>query len=137
MLVIAGLDKRFGWGSLSPLWSPVGLILVVLGSVPSAWAISLNPHFEPTVRIQEERGHRVISTGPYRYVRHPGYLSAILTSTATPLLLGTPWAFLPVGAIIVVLVIRTALEDRVLRRELTGYREYAQRVRWRLFPGIW
>lgn len=137
MLVVAGLDKRFGWGSLSPVWSPVGLILVVLGSVPSAWAISLNPHFEPTVRIQEERGHRVISTGPYQYVRHPGYLSVMITSAATPLLLGTPWAFLPVGAIIVVLVIRTALEDRVLRRELTGYREYAQRVRWRLFPGIW
>ena len=137
MLVVAGLDKRFEWGSLPQLWSPVGLILLVLGSLPSAWAISLNPHFEATVRIQEDRGHTVISTGPYRYVRHPGYLSVILTSAATPLLLGTPWAFLPVGVIFVVIVIRTALEDRVLRLELPGYQEYARRVRRRLFPGIW
>ena len=137
MLVVAGLDKRFEWGSLPQAWSPVGLILLVLGTLPSAWAISLNPHFEATVRIQEDRGHRVISTGPYRYVRHPGYLSVILTSAATPLLLGTPWAYLPVGAIFVVIVIRTALEDSVLRRELSGYQEYARRVRRRLFPGIW
>lgn len=137
MLVVAGLDKRFEWGTLPQVWSPVGLILLVLGTIPSAWAISLNPHFEATVRIQDDRGHRVISTGPYRYVRHPGYLSVILTSLATPLLLGTPWAFLPVGAIVVVIVIRTALEDRVLRRELPGYQEYARRVRRRLFPGIW
>jgi protein-S-isoprenylcysteine O-methyltransferase Ste14 len=70
-------------------------------------------------------------------VRHPGYLSVILTSTATPLLLRTPWAYLPVAAIFLVIVIRTALEDRVLRRELAGYQEYAKKVRWRLFPGLW
>ena len=137
MLVLAGLDKRFEWSTLPQAWSPVGLVLLVLGTIPSAWAISLNPHFEATVRIQEDRGHTVISTGPYRYVRHPGYLSVILTSLATPLLLGTPWAFLPVGAIFVIIVIRTALEDRVLRRELPGYQEYARLVRRRLFPGIW
>ena len=137
MLVVAGLNMRYEWGSLPEVWSRVGLVLLVLGTLPSAWAISLNPHFEATVRIQEDRGHRVISSGPYRYLRHPGYLSVILTSTATPLLLGTPWAFLPVGAIFLVILIRTALEDRVLRRELPGYQEYARRVRWRLVPGIW
>jgi len=71
------------------------LVAGILGSIPSAWALSVNPHFEATVRIQEDRGHRVISTGPYRFVRHPGYLSVILTSVATPLLLSSLWAFVP------------------------------------------
>lgn len=137
MLVTAGLDTRFGWGTLSSAWFPLGLGLLVLGSIPSAWAVSVNPHFEATVRIQNDRGHRVVSSGPYRFLRHPGYLSVILTSTGTPLLLGSSWAFVPVAAIAGIITLRTALEDRTLRRELPGYQEYAQRVRWRLFPGIW
>jgi protein-S-isoprenylcysteine O-methyltransferase Ste14 len=99
--------------------------------------MGVNPFFEKTVRIQTERGHRVIDTGPYRFVRHPGYLGFFGWGLSTPLLLGSWWAFLPALLSMVSLVIRTALEDRTLREELAGYREYASKVRYRLIPGIW
>ena len=89
------------------------------------------------VRIQTERGHQVISTGPYRWVRHPGYAGALITYLATPFFLDSIWALLPALFLMVVLVVRTSLEDRTLQEELTGYREYAGRVRFRLLPGVW
>lgn len=89
------------------------------------------------VRIQIERGHQVVSSGPYRWIRHPGYAGAILTYLATPLLLDSRWAFLPAIFLIVVLIIRTVLEDKTLQAELTGYGDYAKQVRYRLFPGVW
>jgi protein-S-isoprenylcysteine O-methyltransferase Ste14 len=89
------------------------------------------------VRIQTERGHQVVSSGPYRWLRHPGYAGALLTYLATPFFLDSRWALLAALFLTVVLVIRTSLEDRTLQEELTGYREYAGRVRFRLLPGVW
>jgi len=99
--------------------------------------MGVNPFFEKTVRIQSERGHRVIDTGPYSFVRHPGYLGFAGWILSTPLLLGSWWALIPAILSTVCLVVRTALEDRTLRMELAGYEEYIHRVRYRLVPGIW
>ena len=99
--------------------------------------MAANRFFSATVRIQKDRGHRVVSGGPYRWIRHPGYTGAILSNVATPAFLDSRWAFLPAVFTAVVLIVRTALEDRFLRRELEGYREYARKVRHRLLPGVW
>jgi protein-S-isoprenylcysteine O-methyltransferase Ste14 len=96
-----------------------------------------NPHFEPTVRIQEERSHRVITTGPYEFVRHPGYLGGILWALSIPFMIGSILAFIPAGVYVLLMIIRTWLEDRTLQKELNGYLEYTKRTRHRLFPGIW
>ena len=96
-----------------------------------------NAFFSAYVRIQTERGHAVVSTGPYRWVRHPGYASGLGSTLATPFVLGSVWALVPAGLVVVLLVVRTALEDRTLRKELPGYAEYSGRVRFRLVPGVW
>jgi protein-S-isoprenylcysteine O-methyltransferase Ste14 len=113
------------------------VVLHLLGSIPIAGAMATNPHLETTVRIQEDRGHRVSTSGPYRVVRHPMYVGAILQFAGAPLVLGSLWACLPVAAAPVLFIVRTALEDRTLRRELPGYEAYAQRTRYRLLPGVW
>jgi len=113
------------------------LVLFIPGAALFTWSMAVNPFFEKTVRIQTERGHRVIDTGPYHVVRHPGYVGFFGWSLSVPLLLGSWWAFLPAFAAAIGIVIRTALEDRTLRAELTGYEEYATRVRYRLIPGVW
>ncbi|MCU7920827.1 MAG: isoprenylcysteine carboxylmethyltransferase family protein [Candidatus Thiodiazotropha sp. (ex Dulcina madagascariensis)] len=136
--VIAGFDAvRFEWSTM-PWWLwPLGFALWLPGNILFTWSMGVNPFFEKTVRIQTERGHRVIDTGPYSYVRHPGYLGFLGWSLSTPLFLGSWWAFLPALLSIVLIVIRAALEDRTLHEELTGYRDYANRVPYRLIPGIW
>ena len=136
--VIAGLDAgRFGWSAM-PLWLwPVGLALFLPGAALLAWSMGVNPFFEKTVRIQTERGHRVIDAGPYRFVRHPGYVGVFGWILSAPLLLGSWWAFVPSILTVVALVVRTALEDRTLREELPGFVEYANRVRFRLIPNLW
>jgi protein-S-isoprenylcysteine O-methyltransferase Ste14 len=96
-----------------------------------------NRFFSAIVRIQKERGHTVVTTGPYRIVRHPGYLGAILHSFALPLLLGSVWGLMPAAVVVVGILVRTIVEDRVLRAQLEGYPEYARRVRFRLLPGVW
>lgn len=138
VLVVAALDDgRFGWSDL-PWWSVgVGYVLYTAGFALTAWAEAVNPFFEPGVRIQTERGHRVIDTGPYAFVRHPGYVAACLLFTGVALSLGSLWALVPVGFAAALLVLRTALEDRTLRRELPGYEQYCRRVRFRLIPGVW
>lgn len=136
--VVAGLDAiRFEWSVMSPLLWPIGLILFVLGAALFSWSMGVNPFFEKTVRIQAERGHRVIDTGPYAFVRHPGYVGFFGWCLSAPLLLGSWWAFVPAILSVAGLVIRTALEDRTLRQELEGYAAYSERVRYRLLPGIW
>ncbi len=136
--VVAGLDAiRFEWSAMSPLLWPLGLILFVSGAALFSWSMGVNPFFEKTVRIQTERGHRVIDTGPYARVRHPGYVGFFGWCVSAPLLLGSWWAFVPAIASVVGLVVRTALEDRTLLHELEGYAAYSERVRYRLLPGIW
>jgi len=136
--IVAGLDVRFQWSASMPLALHIGgLIGSVLGWALFMWAMGANAFFSEAVRIQEERGHTVVTDGPYRYVRHPGYVGAILALLATPLLLGSLWALIPAGLAATGYVVRTGLEDKTLQEELDGYAEYAQRVRYRLLPGIW
>ena len=136
--LIAGLDALFGWSpSYSLNLKILALIIILAGYVLGSYALIANRFFSGTVRIQTERGHHVISTGPYRWIRHPGYLGGILTYLATPIFLDSYWVFLPAVFVTLILVIRTALEDRFLQDELPGYREFAKQVRYRLIPGIW
>jgi protein-S-isoprenylcysteine O-methyltransferase Ste14 len=112
-------------------------MLVVSGSALGSWAIISNPFFASTVRIQSERGHSVISDGPYQYIRHPGYSGWIFTGMALPVMLGSLWALIPAGLTAIIFIIRTGLEDRTLRRELPGYEEYSQNTHFRLVPYVW
>ncbi len=136
--VVAGFDAvRFEWSGMSPWLWPLGLALWLPGYALFAWAMGVNPFFEKTVRIQTERGHRVIDTGPYAFIRHPGYLGFLGWGLSTPLFLGSWWAFIPALLSILAMVVRTALEDQTLRNELAGYKDYAGKVRYRLIPGLW
>ena len=138
MPAVAGLDVgRYGWSSLGLPYAVVGVVSLVVSSVIVNWAMIENPYFEPTVRIQNDRGHQVVTTGPYAIVRHPGYLSGILWIASIPLILGSLYAFLPFALYTVLMSLRTDLEDKTLHKELPGYAEYSKRVRYRLFPGIW
>lgn len=135
---IAGLDVgRFHWSNLDINFTSFGLLFILLSSLLLNWAMKVNPHFEPTVRIQEDRNHEVITSGPYTIVRHPGYLAGILFSLSIPLVIGSGLALIPVGIYIILLIIRTWLEDQTLLKELEGYSEYAKQSKFRLFPGIW
>ena len=137
-LVVAGMDKLFGWTQPFELnLKIVSLIVVILGYALGSWALIENRFFSGVVRIQTDRGHHVVTTGPYRFVRHPGYAGAFWTYLATPVLLDSLWALIPTVLLIGVLVLRTSLEDRTLQAELPGYREFTQKTRYRLFPGIW
>lgn len=138
ILPVAALDDgRFHWFPV-PLWvCGIGYALLLAGMGIATWAESVNKFFELNVRIQTERGHIVIDTGPYAIVRHPGYVGGILTAAGMALSLGSLWALIPAGVGSLVLVIRTQWEDQTLQQELDGYREYTQRVRSRLIPGIW
>lgn len=136
--IVAGFDQRYGWsGSFSPSAQGIALMLCALGYALFVWATASNRFFSQIVRIQKERGQTVAKNGPYRFVRHPGYLGAIVFELAVPVLLGSLWAVLPSGLGALLLIVRTALEDRTLQAELDGYAEYAQQVRYRLIPGIW
>jgi len=138
MLIVAGLDKRFEWSPSLPLWLRMTAVAVIaLGYSLSTWAMLVNRFFSAVVRIQRDRGHTVVSSGPYRCIRHPGYAGAVVTSLATPLLLGSLWALTSAALAVCLLIIRTALEDRTLQDELEGYHDYAARVRYRLLPGVW
>jgi protein-S-isoprenylcysteine O-methyltransferase Ste14 len=136
--IVAGFDFRWGWTPPVPplvLWGAV--LLWILGYGLVLWAMASNTFFSATVRIQEERGHRVAQAGPYALIRHPGYTGAIVNQLATPLMLGSLWALLPGVLAALLFVVRTVLEDRFLQRELPGYREYVEQVQFRLIPGIW
>jgi len=113
------------------------LVVAVLAYALVVWATAANAFFSQVVRIQKERGHTVATSGPYRYVRHPGYVGTILFELATPVMLGSWWALIPGGLSALLLVVRTALEDKTLHKGLDGYRGYAARVRYRLLPGVW
>jgi protein-S-isoprenylcysteine O-methyltransferase Ste14 len=136
--LVAGLEALFeGTVDFSLTAEMVALVFIIIGYALGSYALIENRFFSGMVRIQTDRGHQVVSSGPYRWVRHPGYAGALLTYWATPVLLDSLWAFLPSLFLTVVLVLRTRLEDRTLQEELAGYREYAGRVRYRLVPGLW
>lgn len=134
---VAAFDNRYHWSSPT-LWVAVlGYLLFTLGMAGTFWVISVNKFAEMTVRIQAERQHRVIDSGPYAIVRHPMYAASFFLFFGIPLALESFWALIPAVLVSAVLVVRTVLEDRTLRNELDGYREYAERVRYRLIPGLW
>ncbi|TEU16366.1 MAG: isoprenylcysteine carboxylmethyltransferase family protein, partial [Anaerolineales bacterium] len=139
--IVAGLDVRFGWSAcatgIPPALLIAALAIAVLGSLLTTWAMASNRFFYGVLRIAKDRGHTVATSGPYRYVRHPGYVGAIAFDLATPLILGSPWALIPAGLTTCIIILRTVLEDRTLQDELDGYQDYAGQVRYRLLPGVW
>ena len=138
LLAVPGLDAvRFGWSEVSLLVKALGFIGYIPATSFAFWAMRENAYASDVVRIQEDRGHTVCTTGPYRYVRHPMYTGVILFVLCFPLSLGSLYSFIPASLIIVLFIIRTSLEDKTLLEELPGYKEYAQKVRYRLLPGVW
>ena len=138
-LAVAGLDRgRYHWSDSVPPWlRAVSLLLFVIGWLPVIWAMRVNRFFSSAVRIQFDRGQRVISDGPYRFVRHPGYTAALVIIVVNGLALGS-WLAAAIGWLgIPILLWRTAMEDRMLHTELPGYADYAERVKYRLLPGVW
>jgi protein-S-isoprenylcysteine O-methyltransferase Ste14 len=136
-LIVAGLDAGRAGSSIPPSAQALALFVFGSGYGLALWAMRTNPFFSTFVRIQHDRGHSVISEGPYARVRHPGYTGTIVAHLALPLSLGSVWALVPASFGVLLFVLRTAREDRVLTERLDGYREYRARVRWRLVPKVW
>ena len=138
VVIVAGLDHRYGWSPDFPLWlSLIGFIVIALGYIFAAWALAENRFFYSVVCIQTDRGHAVCDSGPYQFVRHPGYAGNMFSLFGIVLALSSAWTLIPVVVASALSVLRTVLEDRALQEELPGYRDYARRVRYRLIPGIW
>jgi protein-S-isoprenylcysteine O-methyltransferase Ste14 len=138
LFILASLDAgRFRWSHTSAQWQISGGLIVVLAGGIIFWCFRTNAFLSSRARIQDDRGHSVVRSGPYRYVRHPMYISLIILMPGVALLLGSWWALAPAGMIAILFVIRTGLEDRMLREELPGYQDYASSVRYRLLPGMW
>ena len=136
--VLAGLEtQRLGVADL-PVWLVYpGTLMVLLGGVIEGWAMTENNHYEAGMRIQRDVGHKVVYHGPYRIVRHPGYLAVIIRTAGAPLVLGSIWAWIPAGVIIATMMARALIEDRALREELKGYIAYTRQVPTMLLPGVW
>ncbi len=139
ILAVGGLDVgRFGWTTGIPVWMyPAAVVVYAASFAFTRWAMLTNRWFSSVVRIQTERDQQVVRDGPYRFVRHPGYVGIIVSFMSSPIILGSLWAFVPAAAVSLLLVVRTGLEDRMLRDELPGYIDYTRAVRYRLLPGIW
>jgi protein-S-isoprenylcysteine O-methyltransferase Ste14 len=138
MWITAGLDTRYHWADGIPLpGSIAGAAVAALGAALMAWSMQSNKFFSAVVRIQKDRGHTVVTAGPYRFIRHPGYAGMSAFFLATPLILNSRWAFVPAVVTTAVSVLRTVLEDRTLHREHEGYADYARRVRYKLVPAVW
>jgi protein-S-isoprenylcysteine O-methyltransferase Ste14 len=136
--LVAGLDARLNWSfSFSLPVKIIALITILAGYTLGAYALIENRFFSGVVRIQTDRGHQVVASGPYSWLRHPGYAGALLMYMVTPLFLDSLWTFLPVFFLAIILIVRTYLEDKTLQDELEGYRNYSDQVRYRLFPGVW
>lgn len=136
--VIAGLDVgRYGWSRLSAMHAVGGVALYLVFFAVFYWAMLTNRHFEGTSRIQIDRGHKVITAGPYRFIRHPGYVAMILASFADSFMIGSLYSLIPSALAMIATIVRTFLEDKMLQEELEGYPDYATRIKYRLIPGIW
>jgi protein-S-isoprenylcysteine O-methyltransferase Ste14 len=137
-MIVAGLDKRFGWTDVIPLWVQiVALGVGIVGYIFATWAMVENRYFSAVVRIQEDRGQTVCKSGPYRFIRHPGYAGGLVWYLVTPLIFNSLWTYLPTAVSVVATVVRTYLEDQTLQEELPGYKAYTQETRYRLVPGVW
>jgi len=129
---------RYRWSPSIPIVVYALSYLAILAFTAFAiWAMLSNEFFSSLVRIQTDRGHTVVTSGPYRYVRHPGYLGLIVVSVCTGPVLGSVWALIPSGLAASILILRTVLEDATLEKDLPGYAEYTETVRFRLVPFIW
>ncbi len=138
LLVVAGLDAgRFHWSHLPPWGQILALVAVAAGYGLSGWAMFVNRFYSPVVRIQTDRGHQLITSGPYAWIRHPGYAGSLLAILASGPALGSWWALLPAFATVALLLRRVRIEDRYLHDHLDGYSAYARHVRYRLVPGLW
>lgn len=136
--LIAGLDiGRYHWSQLGGIYAIIGIALYLAFFLLFYWAMLINEHFEGSSRIQKDRAHRVIMKGPYRFVRHPGYVAMIFASSADSFIIGSLYSLIPAIFAVIVTVIRTFLEDRMLQDELEGYSTYARKIKYRLIPGIW
>ena len=135
--IISGLDHQFEWSEI-PLGMQWGAVALLFFSVVvTNWALVTNKYFSAIVRIQSDRGHTVVTDGPYRFVRHPGYAGGLIANLVMPLMLGSLWALIPATLTVIILIIRTSKEDQTLIDELPGYVEYAEITEHRLLPGIW
>lgn len=129
---------RFGWSEPFPVWLEIAAMVVHLPCfLLILFVMRENTYLSRVVKIDEKRGHEVITTGPYAIVRHPMYTAVITMVLAMPIALGSRWGLIPAATMVVLLLARTALEDRTLHQELTGYQDYAEKTRYRLIPGIW
>lgn len=138
LLVVAGLDQRFQWSAPMPGWIKLlGAILFIAGYVLVLWAMYANKYFSQVVRIQTERGHQAVTEGPYRLVRHPGYLGMTISFLGAVLILDSWYGLICLALYLILILLRTRLEDRTLLQELPGYAEYVLQTRFRLVPGIW
>ncbi len=138
MPAVAGLDVgRYGWSDLQLPFMVLGIAFYIVSVILFDWAMIANAYFETTARIQKDKGQKVVSTGPYRIVRHPGYAGIIFLTFATPLILGSAYALIASGIITMLMIYRTFMEDKMLQNELSGYVEYTNKVRYRLVPGLW
>jgi protein-S-isoprenylcysteine O-methyltransferase Ste14 len=136
--IVGGLDARLGWRpEITPALQLAGFAAAAAGSALTVWAMASNRFFYGVIRIAKEKGHAVCDSGPYRIIRHPGYMGAIVFDLAAPLILNSVWALLPAAVTVTAIAVRTAMEDRALQAGLEGYREYAGRVRSRLVPRVW
>ena len=136
-IIIAGLDKKNNWSFLGDGWIIPGGILIILSGVLATWAMAENNYFSSEVRIQNDRGQIVVSSGPYQYIRHPGYLSGIMFFLGTPMVLDSAYSFFPFVCIVVGFMIRIIFEEKMLIAELDGYQDYTNKVKYRLIPEIW
>ncbi len=139
MLIFSILDAtRFTWGPTVPFIGVIlGILLYCIGQTIVLWAKRANRFFSSVVRIQSDRKQEVCSTGPYRFVRHPGYLGGLVFSLGTPLMLGSYWGLVPLALTILLMFWRTSLEDATLKKELPGYEDYSNKVRHKIIPGLW
>lgn len=135
--IVAGLDVRYNGSSLDIASIIIGILLFIISAILMIWPILGNEHFESTARIQQDRNQTVITTGPYRIIRHPGYASIILWAISVPLIFGSILTGIVSLIIIAVMILRTYLEDMMLQKELNGYRDYCAQVKYRLIPFIW
>ena len=138
MYVFSGLDHRFDWtGYIPSIINIAGLVFIFLGSMLFTWSMVSNKFFSTLVRLQIDRQHTVATEGPYKYIRHPGYLGYMVFTLATPIALGAFWGIIFSFIICILLIVRTVLEDATLKKELPGYAEYAENVRYKLIPFLW